>query len=113
MRCWYEHRDLGENRQQPPSHELALSAVDGRPRECRRIRPPLSLEMSMIQIFLTFIVTTCLYGCFLFLACRRVARHLQGNQEAVKAVTEHVLLPMLGRQGEQHTDGGADEEDAG
>jgi len=55
----------------------------------------------MFLIFMTFILTTALYGCLLFLACRRVARHLQGNQDAVKAVTEHVLLPMLGRQAEQ------------
>ena len=55
----------------------------------------------MIPIFLTFILTTCLYGCVLLLACRRVARHLRGNQEAVKAVTEHVLLPVFGRQDEQ------------
>ena len=55
----------------------------------------------MLLIFLTFILTTALYSCLLFLACRRVARHLQGNQEAVKAVTEHVLVPVLGRQIEQ------------
>jgi hypothetical protein len=55
----------------------------------------------MLLIFLTFILTTCLYCSLLFLACRSVARHLQGNNEAVKAVTEHVLLPMLGRQAEQ------------
>ena len=55
----------------------------------------------MVLIFVTFILTTALYGCLLFLACRRVARHLQGNQEAVKAVTEHVLVPVLGRQIEQ------------
>jgi len=54
----------------------------------------------MLLIFVTFILTTVLYGCLLFLACRRVARHLQGNQEAVKAVTEHVLVPVLGRQTE-------------
>lgn len=52
----------------------------------------------MFLIFLTFILTTGLYGGLLFLAGRRVARHLQGNPEAVKAVTEHVLLPILGRK---------------
>jgi hypothetical protein len=67
----------------------------------------------MLTIVLTFILTSCMYGCLLFLACRRVARHLQGNQEAVKAVTEHVLLPMFGRQAEENTDGDADEKDAG
>lgn len=55
----------------------------------------------MFPIFLTFALTTALYGFLLWLAGRRVAKHLQGNAEAVKAVTEHVLLPILGRQGEQ------------
>jgi hypothetical protein len=55
----------------------------------------------MLLIFLTFLVTTAFYGGLLFLVCRRVAMHLQGNADAVKAVTEHVLLPVLGRQGEQ------------
>ncbi len=55
----------------------------------------------MFLIIATFGLTTGLYGFLLWLACRRVARHLQGNAEAVKAVTEHVLLPILGRQAEQ------------
>lgn len=67
----------------------------------------------MIEIFLTFILTTCLYGTLLFLACRRVAIHLQGNPEAVKALTEHLLLPVLGRQAEKKTDDEPDKEDAG
>ena len=62
---------------------------------------------------LTIVVTSCLYGSLLFLACRRVARHLQDNQEAVKVVTEHVLLPMLGRHAEQNTDDKVDEKDVG
>lgn len=56
----------------------------------------------MFLIFLTFILTTGLYGFLLWLAFSRVAQHLKGNPEAVKAVMEHVLLPMLGRQAEQH-----------
>jgi hypothetical protein len=67
----------------------------------------------MLLIFLTFILTTSLYGYLLFLACRRVARHLEGNQEAVKAVTEHVLMPVFGRKAEQKPIGGVDEGDAG
>lgn len=55
----------------------------------------------MFLIFLTFILTTALYACLVALALRRVAAHLRGNPEAVKAVTEHVLLPVLGRQAEQ------------
>jgi hypothetical protein len=51
-------------------------------------------------VFLTFLLTTALYGGLLWLACRRVSRHLQGNPEAVKAVADHVLIPLLGRRQE-------------
>jgi hypothetical protein len=54
----------------------------------------------MFQVFLTFLVTTALYGVLLWLAIRRVSQHLQGNPEAVKAVTDHVLIPLLGRRPE-------------
>lgn len=46
----------------------------------------------MISILVTFIGTTFLYVCLLFLVCRRIAKHLQGNPEVVKAVTEHVFF---------------------
>jgi hypothetical protein len=49
-------------------------------------------------VLLTFVVTTGVYAGLLVLAFRRVAWHLQGHPEAVKAVTEHVLLPLLGRK---------------
>jgi hypothetical protein len=65
-------------------------------------------RFTMFLIFLTFILTTGLYGCLLFLACRRVARHLQGNLEAANAVTVHVFMPILGRQAEQKADDGAE-----
>lgn len=52
----------------------------------------------MLLIILTFLLTTALYGLLLYLACRRISRHLQGNPEGVKAVTDHVLIPLLGRQ---------------
>ena len=55
----------------------------------------------MSMVVMTFILTTGVYACLMWLAGRRVAHHLRGNPEAVKAVTEHVLLPMLGRQAEQ------------
>ena len=55
----------------------------------------------MILVIMTFILTTGVYACLMWLACRRVAHHLRGNPEAVKAVTEHVLLPLLRRQAEQ------------
>jgi hypothetical protein len=52
-------------------------------------------------LFLGFLLTTALYGVVLWLACRRVSRHLQGNAEAVKAVADHVLIPLLGRRPEE------------
>ena len=55
----------------------------------------------MFAIIVTFSLTTIVYASLMWLACRRVVRHLRGNPEAVKAVTEHVLLPMLGRKPEQ------------
>jgi hypothetical protein len=54
----------------------------------------------MLWVFLTFLLTTALYGALLFLAFRRVTAHLQGNSEATKNVVEHVLIPLLGRKPE-------------
>ena len=55
----------------------------------------------MILVGITFVLTTGVFVSLIWLACRRVVHHLRGNPEAVKAVTEHVLLPMLGRKPEQ------------
>jgi hypothetical protein len=33
----------------------------------------------MVFVFLTFLLTTAVYGILLWLACRRVSRYLQGN----------------------------------
>jgi hypothetical protein len=52
----------------------------------------------MTLVLLTFVATTGIYSVLFILAFRRVARHLQGRPEAVEAVTEHVLVPLLGRQ---------------
>ncbi len=54
----------------------------------------------MFLVSLTFLLTTAVYGTLFWLACRRVSRHLQGNAEGVKAVTDHVLIPLLGRRPE-------------
>jgi hypothetical protein len=54
----------------------------------------------MLPVLLTFLLTTAFFGILLWLACRRVSRHLQGNADAVKAVTDHVLIPLLGRRAE-------------
>ncbi|HYV37931.1 MAG TPA: hypothetical protein VE988_19760 [Gemmataceae bacterium] len=57
--------------------------------------------MTVILVLVTFIATTGVYLGLLILAFRRVARHLQGRPDAVEAVTEHVLLPLLGRKREE------------
>jgi hypothetical protein len=49
-----------------------------------------------ITICVTFICTSLLYAAILFLAFRRVCRHLQGNAVAISVVTEHVLVPLFG-----------------
>jgi hypothetical protein len=58
----------------------------------------------MFLIVLTFLLTTAVYGILLYLACRRVFRHLQGNERAIEAVTIHVLLPLLGRRPDDEND---------
>lgn len=54
-----------------------------------------------MSIVLTFLMTSALYGILAWLAFRKVSRHLQGNPEAIKSFSEHVLLPLLGRDREQ------------
>ncbi|MHB1423119.1 MAG: hypothetical protein ACYC3I_07985 [Gemmataceae bacterium] len=51
----------------------------------------------MMEIFFTWLLTTFVYGALLWFAVQRVVRHLKNNGEGLKAVTEHVLLPMLGK----------------
>ena len=67
----------------------------------------------MIAVLLTFMATTALHFVLLILAVRRVARHLQGNDAATKAVTEHVLLPLLGRQEETDDSDASDDASTG
>jgi len=52
----------------------------------------------MLDICITFIVTTALYGILAYFALRRVAKHLQGNEAAIKQVSEHVFCPIFGRK---------------
>jgi hypothetical protein len=58
----------------------------------------------MLLIILTFLLTTAFYAILLYLACRRISRHLQRTPEGVKAVTAHVLLPLLNRPPDEETD---------
>lgn len=66
----------------------------------------------MLLIILTFLLTTALYGTLLYLACRRLSRHLQGNPDGVKAVTDHVLIPLLGRRPDSEGEQPASETEA-
>jgi hypothetical protein len=52
----------------------------------------------MMEVLVTFIVTTAIYAVGLWMALRRVAVHLKDNEAGSKAVTEHVLLPILGKK---------------
>jgi hypothetical protein len=58
----------------------------------------------ILTICLTFVGTTMLYAAALFLACRRVMRHLQGKAPAIAAVVEHVLVPLFGRRNPSPSD---------
>jgi hypothetical protein len=52
----------------------------------------------LLDICMTFIATTLLYGVLAYCAFRRVAKHLQGNADAIKQVSEHVFCPIFGRK---------------
>jgi hypothetical protein len=55
----------------------------------------------MTVILLTFVATTGLYVGLAVLAFCRVMRHLQTHPDGMRAVTEHVLAPLFGRQGDK------------
>jgi hypothetical protein len=55
----------------------------------------------LVAILVTFVLTTVLYAGLGLWGLARVIRHLQTNRAAVQAVTEHVLMPLLGRKSEQ------------
>jgi hypothetical protein len=52
----------------------------------------------VIVMLSTFLATSAVFVLLLGLAIRRIIRHLQGDPEAVQAVTAHVLVPLLGRK---------------
>jgi hypothetical protein len=54
----------------------------------------------LVAILVTFLLTTLLYVGLGVWGFMRVIRHLQANRAAVQAVTEHVLMPLLGRKSE-------------
>jgi len=63
----------------------------------------------MLTVLLTYVLTTTAYSLLGWLAFRRIAQHLEGNPDGIKAVTTHVLLPLLGRGKEINTDTDRDE----
>ena len=52
----------------------------------------------MIVMLSTFLATSVVFVVLLGLAIRRIIRHLQGDADAVQAVTAHVLVPLLGKK---------------
>jgi hypothetical protein len=54
--------------------------------------------MTLTLILLTFVATTGIYAGLLVWAFRRTARHLQDHPEGMRALTEHVLVPLLGKK---------------
>ena len=55
----------------------------------------------LVTALLTFILTTVAYAGLGLWGLARVIRHLQTNRVAVQVVTEHVVMPLLGRKAEQ------------
>lgn len=51
----------------------------------------------MFLAFLTFVFVTAAYAALIGFALYRVATHLRGNEQATKAVVDHVLLPLFGK----------------
>ena len=52
----------------------------------------------MMLIVITFILTTVAYGVLIWFASRRLVAHLRDNPEAVAALSEHLIIPILGRK---------------
>ena len=52
----------------------------------------------LLAMCCTFVAANVLTGCVVWLACRRVLHHLQGDRDATKAVVENFLMPLLGRR---------------
>jgi hypothetical protein len=67
---------------------------------------------AMLTMFITFVVVTTAYAGVFWFGFRRVALHLRGNQEATKAVVEHVLIPLFGRNPKAPAEEEAGEEES-
>ena len=49
----------------------------------------------MVIMFLLLVLFNCAIGVLVFLAVRRVVKHMRENPEASKLVAEHVIAPLL------------------
>lgn len=54
----------------------------------------------MFLTFVTFLIVTATFVGVIWFAVYRVATHLRGNDEGVKAVMQHVVLPLFGKKPE-------------
>ncbi|QEL18779.1 hypothetical protein [Limnoglobus roseus] len=50
----------------------------------------------MFIFVFAFLVTTAFYGFLAWLGMKRLVRHMQGSDEALKAIVQHVLVPVFG-----------------
>jgi hypothetical protein len=55
----------------------------------------------MLCIVITLAVFNAALAALAFLAVRRLMAHMRRTPEAVKAITEHVLLPLFERRPEE------------
>ncbi len=53
---------------------------------------------TLMILLVAFVLATALWGVLLWLAARRVLRHIRGDAEATRAVVEHVLMPLVGKK---------------
>ena len=54
----------------------------------------------LLGMALMFLLMIAAQGALAWLLWRRIAAYLQGNEEAVAALTKHLFMPLLGRKQE-------------
>ncbi len=57
----------------------------------------------MLTIVVTFLLTNVVNGVVVYYAARKVLRHAQSRPEAMKALVEHLLIPLMGGKPQKKT----------
>jgi hypothetical protein len=52
----------------------------------------------LMGMIIMFILMCAGLGTVAWLAWSRLGAHLKGNEEAVTAITKHVLIPLMGKK---------------